>query len=122
MSRIAGIDWGTIRGLHGSFDLGWREDGMTRSSIHFTGDEIVTQEEMPACHVQTIMDDVEKLRHRTKLRRPGGDLVGQIPVTLWYMWRREWERGPKLAGVLWRAFFTSKFMDRDFSKFRAGNL
>ena len=122
MSRIAGIDWDTIRNIRGSFDLGWSETGLTRNSIHFTGDEIITQEEMPGCHVQTIMDDVAELRGRMKTRRPGGDLVGKIPVTLWYMWRREWERGPKLHGVLWRAFFTSKFMDSDHSKFRAGNL
>ncbi len=122
MARIGGIDWGEVSDIRGDFNLGFNATGVVESSIHFTGDEIIIRESMPAAHVQTIMDSVDALAHRIRTRRPGGDLVGQIPITIWYAWRNEWKRGPKQHGVLWRAFFRSKFMDRDFSKFRAGKL
>jgi len=122
MSRIAGLENIDFRNLRGDYSLGLNATGVIESSVHFTGDEIIIRESMPAQYVQDVMDSVKALQHRVKTRRPGGDLVGQIPMTLYYAWRREWEKGPKQHGVLWRAFFTGKFMDRDFSKFRAGNI
>ena len=119
---VAGLTRDEIVNLRGDFDLGFNATGVVQSSIHFTGDEIVVRESMPGVFVDEIMDSVARLRDAASKRRPGGVLKGQIPVTLWYAWRREWERGPKLHGVLWRAFFSGKFMDSDHSKFRAGNI
>lgn len=119
---IAGLDAAAVKQLHGSYDLGWNATGVVQSSVHFTGDEVVVLESMPGVFVDQIIDSVAALRDAASKRRPGGMLKGQIPITLWYAWRRQWEAGPKLHGVLWRAFFTGKFMDRDHSKFRAGNL
>lgn len=117
---IAGLP--DLRKLHGSFDLGFNATGVVHSSVHFQDGEVIVQESMPGVYVDQIIDSVAALRDAATKRRPGGVLKGQIPITLWYAWRREWERGPKLHGVLWRAFFTGKFMDRDHSKFRAGSI
>ena len=119
---IGGLPVDDIRHLQGSFDLGWNGTGVVQSSIHFEDGDVIVQESMPGVFVDQIIDSVAALREANTRRRPGGILKGRIPITTWYAWRREWERGPKQHGVLWRAFFTGKFMDHDHSKFRAGNL
>lgn len=122
MNGAIGIDWGDLAKWQGTIDLGMNATGVVHSRLHKTEDEIIIHEEMPAEVVGSIMAHVDKLRDRIRQRRPGGDLVGHIPIVMWYAWRREWQRGPKLHGVTWRAFFAGKFMDRDHSKFRAGNI
>lgn len=120
--NLLGIDWGDLEGFHGTIDFGYSPLNTVTSRLHKTDDEIIIQEEQPAEVVDAIIASVNRLRDRVRGRRPGGDLVGQIPKVLWYAWRREWQRGPKQHGVTWRAFFAGKFMDRDHSKFRAGNI
>lgn len=106
--------------LHGTYDLGFNSTGVVHTKLIIDGDSMTTVDEMPAPYVQACMDSVARLADSVKKRRPGGHLSGQIPFPIWQKWRKEWELGPKLHGVLWRAFFNSKFMDRDYSKFRVG--
>lgn len=116
--RVGGIDWEEMRNFVGDIDLGYNGTGVIRSSLHFTGDEIIVKEEMPAQFVQDIMDSVAELSARAKDRKPGGHLLGQIPLPLYYTWRKEWTRTSKQSGVMFRAFLMSKLMDSDYSKFR----
>lgn len=116
--RVGGIDWGDLEGFVGDIDLGFNNTGVIKSSIHFTGDEIIVKEEMPAPFVQEIMDSVARLSAEAKSRRPGGHLVGQLPLPIYYAWQKEWARTGKAHGVLWRAFMMQKLMDGDYSKFR----
>lgn len=107
-----------LRKLRGSFDLGWNGTGVIRSKVHFTGDEIIIHEEMPGAYVQQCMDEVHALSDAMKRRRPGGKIRGRVPLPIYFMWRRAWEKGPKLHGVLWKAYLNSQLMDRDYSRFR----
>jgi hypothetical protein len=116
--RVGGINWDDLKDFVGDIDLGFNNTGVIRSSVHFTGDEIIVKEEMPAPFVQDIMDSVAALSAQVKRRRPGGHLIGQLPLPLYYGWRKEWERTGKQHGVLFRAFLMSKLMDSDYSKFR----
>ncbi|MFA5996171.1 MAG: hypothetical protein WC790_00390 [Candidatus Paceibacterota bacterium] len=116
--RVAGVDWSDLKSLHGDYDLGFNATGVIETSLHVRDDEIIVRESMPGHHVQTIMDEVAAFADTIKKRRPGGHIAGKIPFTLWRVWRKQWEDGPKQHGMLWRAFFSSKFYDADYSKFR----
>ncbi len=122
MQHVVGVDWDDLRHFQGTIELGANATGVIGTRIHKTDDELILEEYMPAEYVDEVIASVEKLRDRVKQRRPGGDLVGQIPLPLWYAWRKQWEAGPKQHGLLWRAFFRSKFMDSENAKFRAGNI
>ena len=100
-----------------TFNLGWNATGVIQSSIHFDADEIIIRDEMPGVVVEEVMRSVARLQETCRRRRPGGFVKAQIPLPLHMAWRREWERGPRLHGVLWKAFLTSKIEDRDYSKF-----
>ena len=117
MRRLAGLTWDDVRDVRGDFDLGTNATGVINSSIHFTGDEIITVDSMPAAYVQDIMDSVARFQAEAKRRRPGGHIKAQLPLPIWKGWRRQWEQGPRKWGVIWRAFLTSKIEDRDYSKF-----
>jgi hypothetical protein len=109
------IDWKRLRG---SYDLGFNATGVIRNAIHFTGDEVITTETMPAEYVEDCMREVAALGEAMRGRRPGGKVRGRIPLPLYRMWRKQWENGPKLYGLLWRAFLNSKLMDSDYKRFR----
>lgn len=119
---VFGLTWDDVKDVHGTFDLGYNATGVIKSRIHFTGDEIITEDVMSGEAVDLVIGHVEHMRNRQKAKRPGGDYVGSIPYPLWAAWRKEWQAGPRQHGVKWRKFFTMKFMDRDHEKFRAGNL
>jgi hypothetical protein len=118
MSSVAGLHYDDVKDIRGTVSLGMNSTGVIESRVHFTGDEIITEEVMPAPFVEAIMAEVAALSDQVKKRRPGGELVGQLPLPIYWGWHRQWEKGPKLHGVLWRAFLTSKLMDRDYSRFR----
>ncbi len=122
MQHVIGVDWDDLRHFQGTIELGANATGVIGTRIHRTDDELILEEYMPGEYVDEVIASVNKLRDRVRKRRPGGDLVGQIPLPLWYAWRKQWEAGPKLHGVLWRAFFRGKFMDGENAKFRAGNI
>lgn len=113
----AGFTWDDLPDLRGSHDLGLNATGVIHSKFHVLDDEIIIEDTMPACYVQDIMDSVAALRTQVGKRRPGGELVGQIPLPIYHMWRKAWEAGPKQQGVIWRAFLTGKLTDGDHSKF-----
>ena len=122
MQASIGIDWGDLASFHGTLDLGANATGVIGTRLHKSSDELILEEYMPGELVDEVIASVTRLRDRIKMRRPGGDLVGHIPLVLWYAWRKEWMAGPRLHGITWRAFFRGKFMDRDHSKFRAGDI
>ncbi len=122
MSYTLGVDWGDLKHFTGTIDLGYNNTGVVQTKLHFTGDEIISEDVMSGEMVDHVIDHVDQMRDRQRQGRPGGDWVGSIPLPLWTAWRKEWQRGPKLHGVRWRAFFTTKFMHSDYSKFRAGNI
>jgi len=110
------------RKMHGTLDFGTNHTGIIQSRLHFTGDEIISEERGPALLTQQCFQDVERLRDQIGKRRPGGHVAGRIPLPLYYAWQREWEHTGKQHGVLWRAFLTGKIMDRDHSKFKVQNI
>ncbi len=114
----AGHLWDELKHFRGCLHLGKNATGVIDTNLHFTGDEIIVEETMPGEFVQEIIDAVAALSLQAKRRRPGGHLIGQLPLPIWRGWRKQWEAGPKQNGVLWRAFMTSKLMDRDWGKFR----
>lgn len=103
--------------LNGDHFIGWNASGVTYSSVHISAEEIILREEMPGVIVDEIMASVARFQSQVKRRRPGGHLKGQIPTPLYAAWQREWERGPRKWGVVWKAFLSSKLHDRDYSKF-----
>lgn len=107
-----------LKKLHGTHNLGYDASGCVHTKLIIDGDYITTVNEMPAHHVQTCMDEVKRLSDNAKARKPGGAVRGRIPMPLYQLWRKQWQTGPMLHGVLWRAFLNSKLMDRDYSKFR----
>ena len=111
-----------LRKIHGDFDLGVNATGVISTSIHFTGDEIITREVMPAEYVQRCFDEVHALGEQMRGRRQGGKIKGRIPLPIYVMWRREWEKTGKQYGLLWRAFLSSKLMDGDWKKFRVDGV
>ena len=115
---IRGLVWDDVQRMRGDYDLGVNSTGVINSSLHIGTDEIVVKETMPAHHVEDIMASVHAFRDKVKQRRPGGHLVGQIPLPIYYEWQKQWQSGPQLHGVLWRTFLTGKLMDGDFEKFR----
>lgn len=106
--------------LHGTFDLGRNATGVIDSRIHFTDDEVIIEDSMPAQYVQQCMDEVARLADNINTRKPGGFVSGRIPLPLYHSWRNAWEAGPKLHGVLWRAFLMTKLQDRDYRKLWTG--
>jgi len=113
----APLDVFNIDQLRGTHDLGYDQAGI-RTKLVIDGDSITTVNEMHGAYVQQCMDEVKRLSDMAKTRRPGGTIRGRIPMPLYQMWRKQWEDGPKLHGVLWRAFLAVKIEDRDYSKFR----
>lgn len=107
-----------LKDLRGDFDLGFNATGVIQSSVHFTGEEIIIRESMPAQYVQQCFDEVARLSENAKKRRPGGKIRGRIPFPIYGAWRREWEKTGKLHGLLWSAFLNTKLMDRDYSRLR----
>lgn len=110
------------RKQRGTMDFGWNATGVIRSKLHFTGDEIISEDTMPQAGLDAIMDDVAALSTRVKNRKEGGVVGGKIPLTLFYSWRQEWENTKKQQGMLWTAFLISKLMDGDFKRLRTMNL
>lgn len=111
-------DLGNPRKLRLDINAGFNATGVIHDRLIIRDGEAVRVSTMPAPYVDQCIDEVKRLSDATKRRRPGGVIHGRIPMVLWQAWRDEWKRGPKQHGVLWRAFFNSKFMDRDYSKFR----
>lgn len=118
-ATVAGLTSADLNLLHGHHALGWNANGVTYSSLEISSEEIILREEMPAAYVEDIMKSVEAMRDANRRRRPGGMLKAQVPITLHAAWRKEWERGPKQWGVLWRAFLNGKLHHRDYSRFLA---
>jgi hypothetical protein len=118
----APLDLFDVKKLQGTHDLGFNGTGVIHTKLIIDSDYITTVDTMPARYVQQCMDEVKQLSENAKKRRPGGYIKGRLPMTLWQMWRRQWEQGPKLHGVLWRAFLNSKLMDSDYSKFRVDGV
>jgi hypothetical protein len=118
MARVGGLTGADLKHLHGHYDLGWNATGVIRSHLHVDADEIIIREEMPGAVVDEIMAEVAAFADRAKRRKGGMELVGKIPLPIYVAWRKQWERGPRLHGVLWRAFLESKLLDRDYSRFR----
>lgn len=113
----APLDWDALRKFEGDIDLGFNATGIVRSTVHFVDGEMIVQETMPARYVQEIFDDVARLAAAARNRKAGGYIKGCIPYPIYWGWRREWEKGPRQWGMVWRAFLTSKIEDRDWSKF-----
>ncbi len=107
-----------VRDFRGAIDLGLSHGGVIENRLFFTGDEIIAIQSMPAQYVQQCMDEVARLSENAKRRRPGGYIRGRIPEPIYWAWRCEWQKGPRLHGVIWRAFLDGKLKDRDYSKFR----
>lgn len=110
------------RKMRGTLDFGANATGVIHSRLHFTGDEIISEDVMPAWAVTECLEDVKRLSERVKSRKKGGEVAGRIPLPLYATWRKQWENTGKKDGLLWRAFLTSKLMDGDFSRFRTMNL
>jgi hypothetical protein len=118
MARVAGLTTDDLPTLHGDYDLGWNATGVIRSHLHISAEEIIIREEMPGAIVEEVMAEVARFADQAKNRKAGMVCQGKIPLPIWAGWRKEWERGPKLHGVLWKAFLMGKLLDRDYSKFR----
>lgn len=118
MSRVAGLTPADLKSLHGHYDLGWNATGVIRSHLYVDADEIIIRDEMPGAVVDVIMQEVADFAHSVKTRKDGMVLQGKIPLPLYGAWRKQWMQGPRLQGVVWRAFLMSKLMDRDYSRFR----
>lgn len=117
MGMVGGLTGADLKHFHGHYDLGWNATGVIRSHIHFDADEIIIRDEMPGEHVETIMAEVAAFSDQVKRRKDGMALVGKIPLPIYMAWRKLWEKGPKLQGVLWHAFLMGQLMDRDYSRF-----
>jgi hypothetical protein len=111
------LDW---KNFHGSYHLGRNATGVIDSSIHFTGDEVIIEDTMPAEYVQECFDEVARLSDNINDRKPGGFVAGRLPLPIYHMWRKAWEAGPKQQGLLWGAFLMTKLQDRDYRKLWTG--
>ena len=118
MARVGGLNPADLKSLHGHYDFGWNATGVIRSHLHVDADEIIIREEMPGAVVDEIMAEVAAFSDAVKRRKDGLTLAGKIPLPLYAAWRKQWAKGPKLQGVIWRAFLMSKLCDRDYSRFR----
>lgn len=90
--------------------------GVIQTSMHVEDGELITQDVMPGHYVQDIIDDVAKIAPDT--RKDGMHLAGRLPLPLYMSWQREWRFTAKPWGIPWQTFFTRKFLDSDFNKFR----
>lgn len=118
MARVGGLTGNDLKHLNGHYDLGWNATGVIRSHLHVSEEEIIIREEMPGAVVDEIMAEVAAFSDAVKRRGAGFVLQGKIPLPIYAGWRRNWEKGPKLQGVLWKTHLMSKLCDSDFSKFR----
>lgn len=118
MKRVAGLTPDDLKRMQGTHDLGWNATGVIRSRLHVTAEEIVIEEEMPGVVVDEIMAEVARFADAARHRKDGLELVGKLPLPIWYLWRKQWMKGPKQHGMLWRAYLMSKLLDSDFSRFR----
>ena len=116
--KIGGLGGVRFKDLHGDHDLGWNANGVTFSSMHIDAESVILREEMPGVIVEEVMASVARLSDSMKGRKRGGVVQGQIPTPIYFAWHKEWEKGPKQWGVLWRAFLNTKLLDRDYSRFR----
>ncbi len=105
-----------------TIDLGVNATGVINSKLHYddTKDEYIYEETMPSWAVQECMNAVHHLSttYRKRARDGAGELIGQLPMPIWHMWKKEWKNTGKKHGILWQAFLTQKIMDSDYSKFR----
>jgi hypothetical protein len=115
---MQGVTKADLPKMLGTYDMGWNTTGVIRSFMHVSQEEIVLYDEMPGCVVEDIMAEVAAMSDAVKRRGQGMECVGKLPLPIWALWRRQWEKGPKGSGVIWGAFLKSKLMDSDFSRFR----
>ena len=113
-----GVDLDELRNFVGEVDLGFNATGCINSKVHFTGDEIIIEDTMPAHYVQDILDSVEAFGNQVRNRKSGGEIVGQIPLPIYHMWQKEWANTKKQDGMLFGAFLMQKLCDRDYSKLK----
>lgn len=118
-SLVAGLEFtrSELDSMRGDHFLGWNENGVTYSTVHISADEIILREEMPGHLVDEIMASVAAFQTQARKRRPGGELIGQVPTPLYFAWKRQWDKGPRQNGILWRTFLSQKLHDTDYSRF-----
>lgn len=93
---------------------------VTHASMHEEDGQIINAEVMPGHIVEHILDSCREIKSAGAPRSPGGmgRLVGRIPITEYFKWKREWKAGPKANGVPWKLFIAGKLNSPENSYLR----
>lgn len=93
-------------------ELGVNECGV-KETVHDEGSRLIIARKQ---NVGPILDQNLRLRGQYN-PRAHGRISAQIPVTLYYQWRREWQQ--KYSDKFtWNTYRTIKLNDRNFRKLR----
>ena len=104
-----------------TFDWGRPVAGAPKTIVHVGHDEIITECTQSAPDIQQILDNVKEYRNRTgnKLTKHGSRYMGEIPITVFLEWRREWQSHAQ-EHISEEEFMARKFNSSEYSLLRDG--
>lgn len=101
-----------------TLDLGENANG-TRARLHIDDTFMVVQDVQD---VQPILDEVQRKRSLGQAKTlHGGYYLGEVPVTVYYEWRKEWRTKYRQQWD-WKTYFRMKWNNRDYSKFKVNDM
>ena len=106
-----------------TFDWGRPAAGAPTTKFHLGGDEMLIECSQSNADIQQIKDNVKEFSTRTgnKNTEGGGRYMGEVPITIFLQWRREWQSNPH-RDVSEDVFMALKFNSSEYSQLRDGTI